>query len=342
MRKVGVVAIGRNEGERLRRCLESARHRTSKVVYVDSGSTDGSVEMARAMGVEVVELDMSTPFTAARARNAGFERLAMIWPDVAHVQFIDGDCEISDGWLEAASRELESVPELAIVGGRCRERFRDASIYNRLCDVEWDTPVGEAESCGGNAMVRAKAFRAVGGYDPTVIAGEEPEMCVRLRQKGWRIFRVGSEMVLHDAAMTRFGQWWKRTVRAGHSFAEGAAMHGHSPQRHCVRQTRSNWFWGLGLPLVSLGLAVPTRGLSLILLGGYAVLAWKVRRHMLRRGFPTSDATVYAAFTAVGKFPQALGQMKYWLNRLTGRRTRIIEYKTADTTARSAARAPSA
>ena len=93
-RHVGVVVIGRNEGPRLERCLASLIGAAQKIVYVDSGSTDGSVQMARRLGVEVVELDMTMPFTAARARNEGFARLQHVLPSMRHVQFVDGDCEV--------------------------------------------------------------------------------------------------------------------------------------------------------------------------------------------------------------------------------------------------------
>ena len=66
--EIGVIAIGRNEGERLRRCLDSVVGKGFSVVYVDSNSTDGSVDFARSVGAEVVELDMSLPFSAARAQ----------------------------------------------------------------------------------------------------------------------------------------------------------------------------------------------------------------------------------------------------------------------------------
>jgi glycosyltransferase involved in cell wall biosynthesis len=321
---VGVVAIGRNEGERLRRCLSSVLGRAGKIVYVDSGSSDGSVAMARSMGVEVVELNMSQPFTAARARNAGFARVA----DCVYVQFVDGDCEIVAGWIELAAQQLEQNLNWAIVCGRRREHYPDASTYNRLCDIEWNTPVGEARACGGDAMIRVAAFQQVGGYNPDLIAGEEPEMCVRLRQAGAKIYRLGVEMTLHDAAMTRFDQWWKRNVRAGHACAEGAAMHGSSTG-HCVRETRSNWFWGLILPILILVLAWPTRGISLVLLAGYVVLAYRIRRGALICGMSPADANLYARFTAMGKFAQAWGQLKYLLGRLSGRRSALIEYKTA-------------
>ena len=159
MSQPGIVAIGRNEGERLRRCLESVVGRGHAVVYVDSGSTDGSVERARSFGAEVVELDLSVPFTAARARNAGFARLEQVAPDVALVQFVDGDCEVAPGWLDLARAMLDERPDVAVVAGRRRERHRDDTPYNRLADLEWDTPIGEAAACGGDAMIRVKAFR---------------------------------------------------------------------------------------------------------------------------------------------------------------------------------------
>ena len=158
----------------------------------------------------MVELDLSRPFTAARARNAGFARLEEIDADIRFVQFIDGDCELVDGWLAKAGRVLEERPEVAVVCGRRRERFPERSIYNRLADIEWNSPLGEVKYCGGDAMVRVEAFRQVGGFNPDLIAGEEPELCVRLRQNGGVILRIDAEMTLHDMAMTRFGQWWKR------------------------------------------------------------------------------------------------------------------------------------
>lgn len=325
MTGVGVVAIGRNEGERLRKCLASAVGVAQAVVYVDSNSSDGSVAMARRTGAEVVELDLSVPFTAARARNEGFARLKQILPEVEFVQFVDGDCEIVQGWMELAEREMRGNPKWAVACGRRRERFPDASIYNALCDVEWNTPVGESKWCGGDAMIRASAFEKVGGYDASVIAGEEPELCVRLRRDGWIVMRIDAEMALHDAAMTRFGQWWKRNVRSGHAYAEGAAMHGTPPERHFVRDVRSNWVWGAIVPIVAVALAWITRGWSLLLLGAYPLLVAKIAIRARQNNAPMPWA--WAFFTVLGKFPHALGQLKYRVNSWSGKRTRLIEYK---------------
>ena len=231
-----VVAIGRDEGERLRRCLDSLAGLRCPIVYVDSGSRDGSPGLARAMAAEVVELDPGLPFTAGRGRNEGLVRALQLHPGLELVQFVDGDCELASGWLEHGRDEFRSDDPLAAVCGRVREANREASIYNRLCDMEWDAPPGEARSCGGNAMMRVQAFREVGGFRPGFIAGEEPELCLRLRAAGWRIRRTSDDMVRHDAAMTRFSQWWRRARRAGWAYAAGAVAHGASGERHNVRE----------------------------------------------------------------------------------------------------------
>ena len=327
---IGAVAIGRNEGPRLIACLEAIVGRVRRVVYVDSGSTDGSVAMAADRGAEVVALDLSEPFTAARARNAGLHRLLELEPDLRFVQFIDGDCEVVPGWLGCARGALEGRPELAVACGRRRERFPEASVYNRLADLEWDTPVGDSDACGGDALMRVSALAEVGGFDPTLIAGEEPDLCVRLRAIGWKVDRLDAEMTRHDLNMTRFGQWWRRHVRAGHAFAEGADRHGRGPDRHWVRPMRSNWAWGAVVPAASLALAWPTAGLSLLGLLGYPLIGCRAARGRARRGTPVGASALYGAFCALSKFPQAIGQGRYQVGRIAGRRSALIEYKGVD------------
>ncbi len=330
LKRVGLVAIGRNEGDRLRQCLVSVVGKVAQVVYVDSGSTDGSLELARSLGVDVVELDLSIPFTAARARNAGFARLLEANAEIEFVQFVDGDCEVVEGWLDYALAQLDAHPDVAVVCGRRRERFPEASIYNLLCDIEWDTPVGEAKACGGDSMMRVAAFQQVEGFNPTMIAGEEPELCVRLRQNGGKILRLDAEMTRHDAQMTRFGQWWKRFQRAGHAYAEGSWLHGREPERHWVKESRSIWLWGLIVPLLVLGLALPTRGLSLLLLAAYPLITYRIYRYyMQQQKLKAKDAWIYALSCVLGKFPQVQGQIQFHLGRLLGRRQGLIEYKTA-------------
>ncbi|MCQ0970290.1 glycosyltransferase [Paracoccus sp. TK19116] len=316
---VAAIIIGRNEGERLVRCLASVTAECAPVIYVDSGSTDGSVAAAEAAGARVVALDMNRPFTAARARNEGF---AVLGETGEFVQFIDGDCELQQGWIAAGRHALAERPNAAIVAGRVRERDTARSVYNRLADLEWDTPVGETEAVGGIFMVRAEAFRAVGGFDPTLIAGEEPELCQRLRRAGWTIWRMDAEMTLHDAAMTRFGQFWRRAERGGHAAAEGASMHGRGPDRLGVGQTRRALLWGLALPLAACLGALIHPAAWLLLLAYPA----QVVRLALRRG-GGRGAWEWAWFNTLGKFAEAKGVLRYHWGRLTSRRRGLIEYK---------------
>ncbi|HIK53972.1 MAG TPA: glycosyltransferase family 2 protein [Synechococcales cyanobacterium M55_K2018_004] len=327
VRSIGLVAIGRNEGKRLQTCLKSAMGQVDLIVYVDSGSTDGSVEWARSQGVEVVALDLARPFTAARARNAGLQRLLQLNPHLEYVQFVDGDCEIVEGWLEQGQRFLAAHPQVAVVCGRRRERFPRQTIYNQLCDIEWNTPIGETKACGGDALMRVVALQQVGGFNPNLIAGEEPELCVRLRHHGWKIWRLDAEMTLHDAQMTQFQQWWKRSLRAGYAFAEGAALHGAPPERHWVRESRSIWLWGLGIPAVAIAAALPTHNFSLLLLLAYPLMIYRIFRTLRRRGLHPQDAALYAGFCMLGKFPNLIGQLRFYLNQWFGVTQRLIEYK---------------
>lgn len=311
---IAAIVIGRNEGARLIACLDALTGVTP-VVYVDSGSTDGSVAAARARGAQVVDLDMTLPFTAARARNAG---VAALPEGVALVQFVDGDCVLQDGWLAQAEAFLAAKPQVAVVCGRRREMYPQASVFNRLIDAEWDTPVGAVRACGGDALTRVDALRGVGGYNPALIAGEEPDLCVRLRHAGWQIWRLDAEMTAHDAQITHIGQWWKRTNRAGHAFAEGATLHGNPPERHWVVETRRALLWGVAGPLLIAFLVVAFGPLGLLAPVAYPL---QVARLSRRGGW------AWAFFSVLGKFAEAQGALGFYWRRLRGGPKRLIEYK---------------
>ena len=326
-----MVAIGRNEGDRLIRCLTSLRRHlppTVPIIYVDSGSTDNSVAEAKARDVNVLCLDMSIPFTGARARNAGFRYLLKHFPDTQYVQFIDGDCELLADWMPAAVQALDDAPELAVVFGRLRERFPEASFYNQLADIEWDDPVGETDMCGGISLMRTGPVASVGGFNDKMICGEEPELCIRLRQQGWKIYCIDADMALHDMDMHRFGQWWKRSVRGGWAVAEGAAMYGYLPERYMKRESTSGWIWGACFPLLMVGLSVASHGITLLLLlSVYALLFFKIYRYRRQIGEGNRKSLLYAFFCTISKIPQAIGQAKYWLNRWQNKPATLIEYK---------------
>lgn len=321
---IGFVIIGRNEGQRLIDCLTSINAYMPAIVYVDSASTDDSVELTKSMGVNVHCLDMSLKFTAARARNEGFEKLMTLYPELKYVHFLDGDCAVNQSWVHYAYDFLEANPSVAIVCGRRRERHPNASVYNKMCDIEWNTPNGETKACGGDALINASVFYKVAGYNSQLIAGEEPEMCIRVRQLGYKIWRLDHEMTLHDAAIYRFTQWWKRALRAGYAYAEGNHLHGGAPEYHWVKESLRAWLWGAVIPC-----------LGLVGWVWYTPLAWLVvlifvtqyMRLIFGNRHLSDFAPKFAFFMLVGKFAEVLGQMKYYWHRLTHGQSKIIEYK---------------
>ncbi|WP_151669219.1 glycosyltransferase family 2 protein [Nitrincola schmidtii] len=323
----GCVIIGRNEGERLVRCLASVRDQFALVVYVDSGSSDNSVKNAETAGAKVVRLDMQQPFTAARARNTGLTCLLEELPSLEYVQFIDGDCELVHSWPQAAFAFLSEHCDVVIVCGRRRERFPESTTYNALCDLEWDTPIGETSACGGDAMMRVSVLKEVNAYNPALIAGEEPEMCHRLRMRGWKIYRLNEEMTLHDAAITKFSQWWKRVSRGGFAFAYVSWMYRKADQKIWVRETLRPVFWGIILPLVFI-FGVLTQMTSLIVLPPLLILLLWVK--ITAKSLSTMSAkqsVKYGFFMVMAKFAEAMGVLKWLKDKMLQKRSTLIEYK---------------
>lgn len=330
MSSIAVITIGRNEGDRLLNSLGSIKKvlpETSPLIYVDSGSIDNSKENAEKLGAIVLDLDLSIPFTAARARNTGLEYIIKHYPQINYIQFLDGDCELHPQWLDKAKERLEKNPSLAVVCGRRREKYPEKSLYNRLIDLEWNTPIGEAKACGGDALIRISALKEVNGYNSSLICGEEPEMCIRLRQKGWKIERLDLDMTYHDAAMYKFSQWWKRSIRGGWAIAEGYAMHGKPPENYMVKEHKSGYLWGFFIPFIAIVFAYFTKSLTLLLLLSYLLLFWKIYRYRINFGDSQENARLYAFYCVLSKFPQFIGQCQYWWKRINKQKATIIEYK---------------
>ncbi len=319
---VGAVIIGRNEGARLKRCLDTLGPQVGTLVYVDSGSRDSSVEMARAKGAHVVELDMSQPFTAARARNAGYDALVQLG-DFDAVQFIDGDCGVEPGWVERAFDALMSAPKRGLVTGWRAERDAARNAYHALAEWEWHRPAGPIVACGGDMMVRCTAFEEAGRFDPTVIAAEDDELCQRIAKAGWHLERLPETMTHHDADMDRFGQWWQRAVRTGHGFAQVADLHpGYfAPERKRVA------LYAVALPSVTALALVIWWPLALLPLAAYALSFVKSRAMLVSDTVPKQHATPMAGLLVLSKFPNLLGMIRYTLRKRRGADMRIIEYK---------------
>ena len=319
----GFVVIGRNEGARLEPSVKSALSISNRVVYADSASTDGSPELAEKLGAVVVTLPADGQLSAARGRNVGYAELKRRFPECDVVQFLDGDCILHPGWVDAALTFLRQHPEVAVVCGRRVEAYPDASIYNALCDREWNTPVGEATECGGDALIRMEAFDQVGGYRPNLRAGEEPEMTARMRAAGWKIWRIDAPMTEHDAKILTLRQWWQRTQRGGYGYAQAWQATKGLPQRLYARNLRSALVWAFAIPLVVVLIALATKA-PLCLLAIPILYGLQFVR-IGSKAAPGRMRWISSGLLLLAKFPEAIGAARYFLS---GGSRIVADYKT--------------
>ncbi len=323
------MIIGRNEGMRLSASLASASALDGPLIYVDSASTDDSLAIARRIADVVIELGAGNSLSAARARNAGLAELRLRWPEISFVLFLDGDCILDRGFSELAISALSADERRAIVVGHLTEAAPNRSIYNRLCAIEWHSPPAEQlhpARLGGIMMACIEDIVAIGGFNEQIIAGEDTELGVRLTLAGKIITKIDAPMATHDADIRHFSQWWRRAVRAGHAIGQRYSVNGRTEARDCARELRSTLVWGLIAPAAAALGAVPTRGLSVLLLAAYPLIGLRVYRHLRSTGATPEDAFLGARFGIYSKFANATGLVQFVLNRMRGH-YQIIEYK---------------
>lgn len=313
--RIGIVVIGRNEGQRLAACLASLPNGHA-VVYVDSASTDASVSIAERAGIEAVRLSSAEPLSAARARNTGIALLRNGASRPDYIQTLDGDCTLDSAWLATGAALLDTDAGVAVVAGRLHERHPEKSAYNRLCDDEWDAPAGEAAECGGVALWRADAIEAAGLFDATLNAGEEPELCHRLRRAGHRVWRLKAAMGTHDANLLKFTQWARRMFRSGFSFAELLGRWAANSAPHWRREFVRIIVWAFVVPVVVLcGVLTGIFWLSLLGVAAWMLLLGKMTLRTWRSGQRPSWAAKSSALNLVGKFCQMGGVFRYLVDR---------------------------
>jgi GT2 family glycosyltransferase len=327
---ISVVVIGRNEGTRLSRCLESVRQAhwqdlRWELVYVDSHSSDGSPDAARWLGARVLSLGDQPPCAAA-GRNIGWRAARG-----ALVLFLDGDTQLDAQFIARALAVLRAEPRLVAVWGHRRESNPAQSIYTRVLDLDWVFAPGRVDYFGGDALVRRQALADVGGFDDTLVAGEEPELCRRLRAAGWQIEHIDAPMTRHDLAITTVRAWWKRAERAGLAYAQVAARYAHTPDPLWQAEARRNrrhasaLLAGLGL-LGAAAWLLPAAAAAL-LLAALGLWARSARRCRWKCPDQPALAWAYAAHSHLQQLPILAGQWRWWRLQRARRAPELIEYK---------------
>jgi cellulose synthase/poly-beta-1,6-N-acetylglucosamine synthase-like glycosyltransferase len=328
--KLSVVIIGRNEGSRLRACIESVRAQDLpagefEIVYVDSASSDGSPELARSLGAAVIELE-GLPMSAARGRNAGWRASR-----APFILFLDGDTILDPHFASRALDQLDQHPDWVAVLGRRRESHPHQSLFNRVLDIDWIRQPGPQDFFGGDVLVRREALEAEGGYDEHLVAGEEPELCRRLRERGWTITYIDEPMTLHDLAMDSWTQYWRRAVRTGLAYAQVSERFAGTSDPLWTRERRHHVRCGL------LWMIAPVAGVLASVLGRsiwplaatVAMLAALCLRSALRQRHRCPDlltAILYGIHSQIQHVPILVGIWEYARRKRTNR-TGLIEYK---------------
>lgn len=329
---VSVVVIGRNEGDRLVRCLNTIRNtmypgRIAEVIYVDSNSTDGSRERAAAAGATVIAVQPERP-TAATGRNAGWRAAKSPF-----VLFLDGDTLLDETFVTAAVEGMRQ-PGVAVVCGNRREIRPLDSLYNRVLDLDWVSPAGEAEYCGGDALMRKAVLEEVGGYDESLIAGEEPDMCRRMRARGHTILHLDVPMTGHDLAMHCWSQYWRRAVRTGYAYAEVSARYSGTDIPLWENESKGNQLRGTilftgTLAGILMGIALLSVWPLLAVALCWSVLIVRTERRIRWKSDDTTARFLYAVHSHVQQIPILLGQLVYRRDRRAMRKRPLIEYKEA-------------
>jgi glycosyltransferase involved in cell wall biosynthesis len=317
--RLGIVVIGRNEGDRLIKCLYSVLKSKVPVVYVDSQSTDNSVNEAASLNVTTVVLNTSKPLSAARARNEGFNKLIQDHPSIEYIHFIDADCELAENWFPTAIAELDKQKQVAVICGRLHEKYRNQTVYMRLCDMDWYRPPGVIDACGGIATYRREIFQHLKGFNETLLAGEEPEFCLRIKQNGGSVLCIADDMGTHDSAMVFFSQWWRRCVKIGFGYKNGVDWGGYS------KQYKSAIIWGGLIPFIIInGLLWTNYSLLLLLLYPIQILRIILQPYK-DNNLSIYDKGIYALFCVLAKFPEIQGIFLHFFK--SNNKQKLMNYK---------------
>jgi glycosyltransferase involved in cell wall biosynthesis len=326
---VSVVVIGRNEGERLTRCLQSVHagdwdSLSWELIYVDSHSVDDSKQRAGRQGAQVLSLGDMPPCAAA-GRNIGWRAARG-----ELVLFLDGDTLLEPGFVRHALAVLRAQAPVVAVWGHRRELNPAQSIYTRVLDLDWVFAPGRVEYFGGDVLVRRQALEAAGGFDDRLVAGEEPELCRRLRAQGGHIEHVDVPMTRHDLAITSLSAWWRRAERAGLAYAQVSSRFAGTDDPLWRREAIRNRWHGsllLVLPLVAVAAGIwhpaAFAALALVLLAAWFRSARRCRWKCPRQ---PGLAWAYAAHSHLQQVPILAGQWRWWRLRRARRQPTLIEY----------------
>jgi len=308
---ISCVVIGINCENTLTACLESMKTLHSpapeEIIYVDGGSKDKSVSIAKAIsGIKVIEGNFKNP-TPGKGRNAGWHAATGEW-----IQFFDGDTIAEKRWfLNAVKYIREGV---AAIFGKRQEKNRNKNWFHFIADLEWLQPISDAKFFGGDVLIRRTVLEETGGYDDSLIGGEDPELSFRIRKKGWKIIGADTVMCYHDINMISLKQYLTRAVRSGYAYAEaGLKMLKYGEKEWFFKTAKISLKAILVIALIILGIF---SGFQLALILAVATAFFpllKTLKFKERFKITFKEALIYAVNCSIVMWPQFLGVLKYFL-----------------------------
>lgn len=197
---LSVVLIARNQERTIGLLIESVLRETAdlcvrEMILVDSASSDRTVEIALEYPIAVLGLPDRAWLCPAAGRYAGFASTTG-----SNVLFLDGDMELCERWLSSALDALSKAPFLAAVAGRVIDAERGIAelptdpLRPQMFEGEaaWEVP-----HSAGAAVYRRAALEEVGCFNPYLRSDEEPELALRLRDRGFKILALDQPSVVH-------------------------------------------------------------------------------------------------------------------------------------------------
>lgn len=194
---ISIVIIGRNAEWSIGRLLESVVARlppnvTSEIIYVDSASTDCTLEIVARYPARIIRLSAGKRLCASAGRFVGTQ-----YATGQYIVFLDSDMELLGGWLERAIRLLERRPDIAVVSGIQVDTGGGMGDQRLVAGGCSEDSFAEARFAGSAAMFRREVLAKAGTWNPHIVSDEEPELCLRIRRAGYRIVQLNSLSVRH-------------------------------------------------------------------------------------------------------------------------------------------------
>ncbi|MBN1907879.1 MAG: glycosyltransferase [Deltaproteobacteria bacterium] len=317
--KIGIVIIGINECSHIADCIKAIRavnypQDLLDITYVDGGSSDNTPDLATGFeGVRVMQLNNPHP-TPGRGRNAGWLTLSS-----PIIQFLDADMIIDPDWFLHAHKLLEN--NIGAVTGTLKEIYPDKNIYHILAEMEWAGKEGPCDFFGGGVLISRKALEDANGYDEYLIAGEDPDLSYRIREKGWLIKRSGHTMAMHDINMSSFLKYLKRAFRGGYAYAEISFRYIKKNEKMWFRETLRILVRSL-LPLIIMltgfisGFVFSGLIFALLFAVKPSFSIFKFKKQFNR---PWKDIIIYTVNAIIIVFPQLFGVIRYYYGLISGK-----------------------